>query len=168
MRRVTAPDGREWKVGRQWLPARVRIRRDDVHDVGGSGDGGGGDGFLDTMGGFFGIDDAGAGILVGIAVVALTALVLAVVFPVIALTLELIVLLALLLAGIVGRVVFRRPWHVLARTDDARYRWPVRGWRASGERVDAVADGLTRGSLLPEAEALEAVGVESRRGDSNP
>ncbi len=151
MRQVTAPDGREWKVGRQWLPTRVRIRRDDIHDPGG---GDGGDGFLDTMGDFFGIDDAGAGILVGFAVVALTALLLAVVFPVIALTLELIVLLALFLAGIVGRVLFRRPWHVLARTDDARYRWPVRGWRASGERVNAVADGLARGSLLPEAEAI--------------
>ena len=159
MRRVTAPDGREWKVGRQWLPERVRIRRDEGHDIGGSGDGDGGGGFLDTMGEFFGIDDAGAGILVGFAVVALSALLLAVVFPVIALTLELIVLLALFLAGIVGRVIFRRPWHVLARTDDERYRWPVRGWRASRERVDAVADALARGSLLPDAEALQSCGA---------
>jgi hypothetical protein len=161
MRRVTAPDGREWKVGRQWLPARARIqrgRRDDGHDGGaGTGDdsGDGGDGFLDTMGDFFGLDDAGAGILVGFAALALGALVVVVVFPVIALTVELIVLLALFLAGIVGRVVFRRPWHVLAQTDDAAYRWPVRGWRASRERVDAVADGLTRGALPPDAEAFE-------------
>jgi len=158
MRRVTAPDGREWKVGRQWLPARVRIRgrRDDGYDgSGGDSSGDGGDGFLDTMGDFFGLDDAGAGILVGFAVLALSALLLVVVFPVIALTIELIILLALFLAGIVGRVVFRRPWHVLARTDDAAYRWPARGWRASGERVDAVADGLVRGSLLPDAEAVE-------------
>ena len=77
MRRVTAPDGREWKVGRQWLPARMRIRRDDG-DGPGDGDGGG---FLDTMGDFLGIDDAGAGILVGFAVLALSALLFAVVFP---------------------------------------------------------------------------------------
>jgi len=151
MRHVTAPDGREWKVGRQWLPARVRIRPDR-----GDGDDDDGDGFLDTMGDFFGIDDAGAGILVGFAVLALSALVLAIVFPVIALTLELIILLALFLAGIVGRLVFRRPWHVLARTDGgARYRWPVRGWRASGERVHAVADALARGSLPLGAETVE-------------
>ena len=79
----------------------------------------------------------------------------AVVFPVIALTLELLILLALLLVGIAGRVVFRRPWHVLAQTEGARYRWPVRGWRASGERVDAVADALARGSLPPGAETVE-------------
>jgi hypothetical protein len=149
MRRVTAPDGREWKVGRQWLPARMRIRRDE-------GDGpGDGDGILDTMGDFLGMDDAGAGILVGFAVLALSALLFAVVFPVIALTLELIILLALFMAGIVGRVVFHRPWHVLARTDGASYRWPVRGWRASGERVDAVADALAGGSLPPGAETVE-------------
>ena len=154
MRQVTAPDGREWKVGRQWLPERVRIRREggDTRDL---GDGADSRGFLDTMGDFFGIDDAGAGILVGFAVLALSALVFVVVFPVIALTLELIILLALFLAGIVGRVVFRRPWHVLARTDGARYRWPVRGWRASGQRVDAVADALARGSLPPGAETVE-------------
>jgi hypothetical protein len=131
----------------------VRIRRGDGD--GGGGDGGDGDGFLDTMGEFFGIDDAGAGILVGFAVLALSALLFVVVFPVIALTLELIVLLALFLAGIVGRVVFRRPWHVLARTDGVRYRWPARGWRASGERVQAVADALGRGSLPPGAETVE-------------
>jgi hypothetical protein len=149
MRRVTAPDGREWKVGRQWLPARMRIRRDESD---GPGDG---DGILDTMGDFLGMDDAGAGILVGFAVLALSALLFAVVFPVIALTLELIILLALFMAGIVGRVVFRRPWHVLARTDGASYRWPVRGWRARGERVDAVADALAGGSLPPGAETVE-------------
>jgi hypothetical protein len=154
MRHVTAPDGREWKVGRQWLPARVRIRPDrgDDRDIGDDD----GDGFLGTMGDFFGIDDAGAGILVGFAVLALSAIVLAIVFPVIALTLELIILLTLLLAGIVGRVLFRRPWHVLARTDGgARYRWPVHGWRASGERVHAVADALARGSLPLGAETVE-------------
>ncbi len=133
----------------------MRIRRGDARD-GSGGDGGDGDGFLDTMGEFFGIDDAGAGILVGFAVLAASALLFVVVFPVIALTLELIILLALFLAGIVGRVVFRRPWHVLARTDGARHRWPVRGWRACGERVDAVADALARGSLPPDAETLEA------------
>jgi hypothetical protein len=135
----------------------MRIRRDRGDGPGGDGgDGDGdGDGLLDTMGDFFGIDDAGAGILVGFAVLALTALLFAVVFPVIALTLEVIILLALFLAGIVGRVVFRRPWHVLARTDDASYRWAVRGWRASGARVDAIADALAGGSLPPGAETVE-------------
>jgi hypothetical protein len=47
------------------------------------------------MGDFVGIDDAGAGILVGFAVLALSALVLAIVFPVIALTLELVIVLTL-------------------------------------------------------------------------
>lgn len=135
MRRVTAPDGSRWKVGRQWMPKRVRVRGSDLT----SGDLGVG------PGDFFSFDDAGAGIVIGLALVVLVGFVLLVVFPIVALTIELVLLLVLFVAGLVGRIVFKRPWHVIARSDAQELRWPVQGWRESGERVDAVADALAAG-----------------------
>ena len=67
----------------------------------------------------------------------------------------LLVVFVLFVAGLFARLVLRRPWHVLARTGDAAYRWPVKGWRASGERVDQVADQLASGSMPLGAELLK-------------
>ena len=140
MRRVTAPDGREWKVGRQWLPWRLRLRSDtlDAPDLG-------------DVGGF---DDLG-GIAIALALVAVLIVILFVVFPVVVLAVELVILLLALIAGVFARLVFRKPWHVLARTGEAAYRWPVHGWRASGRRVDEVADRLAAGSMPLGAELLK-------------
>lgn len=135
---MTAPDGREWKVGRQWLPRRLRVRRPDLD-------------WFDPSGG---LDDAG-GLLLLLAVFAAVLLVVFVVFPVVVLALELLLLIFLLLLGVAGRVLFGRPWHVLARTEGAAYRWPVKGWRESGERVDQVAGTLASGSVPGGAELLK-------------
>ena len=137
---MTAPDGREWKVGRQWMPWRARFRRKsfDGPDVGD----------VSTF------DDLG-GLAIGLAILAVAVVVLFVVFPVVVLAVELVLLMLLLIAGVFARLVFRKPWHVLARTGEAAYRWPVKGWRASGERVDQVADALAAGSMPPGAELLK-------------
>jgi hypothetical protein len=138
MRTVTAPDGREWKVGRQWLPRRVRIRPDrsigDLSDLM----------LWDDLGGF------AIGILIAVGLL----LVVFVIFPIVAIALELLLLILLLLVGVIGRVALRKPWHVLARTGEAAYRWPVKGWRASGERIDEVAAALASGSMPPGAELV--------------
>ena len=145
MRQVTAPDGREWKVGRQWMPRWVRLRpRRKKKD--GSG--------WDILDASTYSDDLG-GILVGLALVAIVFVVLFVLFPVVAIALELLLLIVLFIAGLFARVALRKPWHVLAQTGEAAYRWPVKGWRASGERVDEVADQLAAGSMPLGAELLK-------------
>ena len=133
------PSGQEWKVGRQWMPRRVRIRPDrDIADLS--------DLLLfDDLGGF----------AIGIVIAVALLLFVFVLFPIVAIALELILLAVLLLAGLFARLVLRKPWHVLARTGEAAYRWPVKGWRASGERVDQVADALAAGSMPPGAELLK-------------
>ena len=128
MPKVTAPDGREWKVGRQWLPRRVRVRPD-----------------LDPFD-FATFDDAGAGIVVGLAL----ALALFVALLLLAPLLELLILLVLLAGGVIARVVFRRPWHVIARSGREERRWPVKGFRASGERVQEIAAALASGAEVAE------------------
>ncbi len=140
MRTVTAPDGRQWKVGRQWLPWRVRLRRDtfDGPDIGDAG----------------AFDDLG-GVAIALGLLALAVIVLFVVFPVVVLAVEIVVVLLALIAGVFARLVLRKPWHVLARTGEAAYRWPVKGWRASGARVEQIADALASGSMPPGAELLK-------------
>ncbi len=141
MRKVTSIEGHEWKVGRQWLPRRPKFRsKEDL----GSGDWG------DVSAG----DDLGA-VLIGIGLVVFVFVLLVIVFPVVVLALELILLAVLLVAGVVARVVFRKPWHVLARSGETAYRWPVKGWRASGERVREVADALASGTVPSGAERLK-------------
>ena len=142
MRKVTAPDGTEWKVGRQWLPRRPRFR-DDLVDLPNIGDGGASV-----------FDDVG-GLVAGIALVALAFVILLVLFPIVVLAFELLLVLVLLIAGIAGRLLLGKPWHVLARTGGAAYRWPVKGWRASGERAEQVAGQLASGHMPLGAELLK-------------
>lgn len=75
--------------------------------------------------------------------------------PLVALTIELIVLVVLCFAGLVGRVLFRKPWTVRARADGrTRHRWHVVGFRNSGEVRDEVAAALSGGRALPPASPL--------------
>ena len=124
------------------MPRRVRLRREDIMDhVPGTGN----DWNL--------LDDLGAAVI-GLALVAVVFVLFLVLFPVVALAIEILLLIVLFIAGLFARIVLRRPWHVLARTGDAAYRWPVKGWRASGERVDQIADALASGSMPLGAELL--------------
>lgn len=142
-RRVTAPDGVEWTVGREWLPARPRLRRgrgEDALDVAANTHAPGrGSGFdLPSF-----ADDALAIALVVGAVLLVVLVFTTVVLPVIVLVIEVVGLLVLLVAGLFGRVVLRRPWTVRARTADGREeRLTARGFRRSGELRDAVAESL--------------------------
>ncbi len=153
---MTAPDGTEWRVGRQWLPRRPRLRNKDDDDGPDGGDfdvptpsGGGGSGFLDAF------DDLFAIILVVGAVLLVVAFFATVVFPVLVIAIELILLLVLFLAGLAGRVLLGRPWTVRARNskDKQELRWAVRGFRRSGEARDAVAAQLAATGRAPESGA---------------
>jgi hypothetical protein len=138
-RTVMDPDLHEWRVGREWLPFRVRVPRGrdsaDLLD------------FPDL--GFF--DDAG-GILAALTALASVVVLFLVIWPVIAIAAELVLVVLLVLAGVAGRVVLRRPWTVRAvsRSGGGR-RWQVVGWRASGALIDEVAASLQEGRGLPPA-----------------
>jgi hypothetical protein len=95
---------------------------------------------------FFDLDD----LLIFVALaVALVVLVLLVV-PLLLVVVDLLFLLLLLLLGVAARIVFRRPW-VVEATDSGplRHTWRIVGWRASGEKVDEIADLLAHGHPLP-------------------
>jgi len=149
-KRVTAPDGTTWRVGRRWLPhtptewrrSRLRLNRDGS--------------WLSDLG--FG--DLGDAIALAVAILVATAILLfltTVVFPLIVLTVELVIVLALLMGGLAGRLVFRKPWTIRARAEDGRdLTWQARGWRRSGRVRDEVAQALALGQTdLRPAEALD-------------
>ena len=149
VRTVVAPDGRTWKVGRQWLPWRLRLRRErDDAPL-----------FLDPMG----LAEFGAGgIVLGLVVVVLVILLLFVLLPVVVLALEIVLAVLVLLVVVTGRVVFRRPWRVMARAEDefrARHAWQVVGWRPSERVIDEVAEALAAGRTPATPEGAERVAV---------
>ena len=72
-----------------------------------------------------------------------------VVIPVIAFTIELLIVVVLFFAGIAGRVLFRRPWTVRARSGHVQHRRRVVGFRASGRLRDELARALETGGRLP-------------------
>ncbi len=144
-RTVTALDGTEWRVARQWWPWKPKRRDIDAPDASGLDIGGGADDILGI-------------IVVVFAALVLIVLLFTVVIPVIALGLELIALLIVFFWGIGSRVILRRPRTVRARTKDgSTLEWKVKGFLRSGRVRDEVAEALARGETAPRpAEALAA------------
>lgn len=138
MARVTGPDGRSWRIGRQWLPWQLRRRELD-----------GGDAFhlLD------GADDPLSALgLFALAVFAAVLLAFLAPFLLLGLELALVLVLVPLLAAL--RVLTRRPFTVTAREEGKTApaaEEQVVGWRASGRTIaqwaDQVRNGRQPGSL---------------------
>ena len=143
-RSVVARDGVHWRVGRQWLPFRVRLRRDDWRDAAPSdlGD--------------LAVFDSPGGLVAGVVAIAAVILLLLVIWPIVAIALELVLVALILIGVVVGRVILRRPWTVVARSDREQRTWSVVGWRRSGRMIDAVAGALERGGELPPGATAEA------------
>ena len=140
-RKVRAPDGQTWTLGRRWLPRRRRLGRARVRDIG--------DGSLPD----FGADDLGA---IAVVIAAVIAVVVAVflalmLFNVFAIAIELLLLVLVALAGVIGRVVFRRPWIVTAKAGSTRLEWPVVGYFNSRRRIEEIAGQLALGTQLEPA-----------------
>jgi hypothetical protein len=140
-RKVTGPDGRRWTLGRHWLPRRKRIKKADISDA------------SPDLPGLDGLDDLGvfgmiiAGIIAVIAVIFLALLL----FNVIALAIELLIVIVVGLAGLIGRVVFRRPWVVFARSGDNRFEYRVVGYFNSRRTLQELAGRLSIGAELEPA-----------------
>jgi hypothetical protein len=141
-RTVVAPDGVEWRVGRRWSNRRFGWtwkRRGVAADaVSGLGQGIGG-------------VDLQEGALVVVAVVAAALIVV----PLLFFGVELIILGVVLAAGVVGRVLFRQPWLIEARSSDRltpgrQLEWRVTGWRKSQELIDKVISDLAAGREPPQ------------------
>ncbi len=141
-RNVTAPDGRKWTLGRHWLPRRKRFKKADLTDVGPDG------GFLDIGG-----DDLGVfGVIIAVVVGVFLALFLVLLlFNVFAIAIELLLVILVALAGVIGRVVFRRPWIVFARAGEERLEWPVVGYFNSRRRIQEISGQLALGTQLEPA-----------------
>jgi hypothetical protein len=139
-RRVKAPDGTTWTVGRSWLGrpwprARWRLGRDA-------------DGLSWMPDLDFG-DELGAIFLV-LALVLVVILFVVFVVPLLVLAIEVAVAIVLVAAGAVGRVLLRRPWVIAARPNTATIparAWKVTGWRQSSQVIDDVRTDLAAGRL---------------------
>jgi hypothetical protein len=138
-KRVTAPDGTVWQVGRRWLPEKPTLWRPKRRHA---DDGGG---WLSDVG-IGDVDDAIAIVIAVIGVIILFFLLTTVVFPIIVLGIEIVIVVVLLVAGLAGRLVFRRPWTIRARAADGReLTWRAAGFRRSGRVRDDAAAALALG-----------------------
>ena len=136
-RRVIAPDGAEWHVGRRWLTSRPRLNRPRGREIASES--------LSNLGNIGNVD-LGEGLLIATAALAFVLILI----PVLFFGVELIILGALLAAGVIARTLLRQPWVVEATSIDPltpgrRLEWRVRGWRKSGELIDQVASDLSAG-----------------------
>ena len=137
--RVVDPEGRAWVVRRQWAPRmhgrglRARFRR---------GKEGNGLAWIDVP---F-LPDGLTVLLVVVALLAVVLLFVLVGLPLLLALMDLIVVVALAVGGVVGRIVFRRPWTVEAVSGDGD-RWCAHavGWQASGRLRQELADHLAAG-----------------------
>lgn len=70
---------------------------------------------------------------------------------------ELLFLLVLTVAGVVGKVLFRRPWTVDAvNAAGEHHTWDVVGWRRSGEAQRYIALHLGASGTPPSIQEVEA------------
>lgn len=153
--KVTDAEGHEWKVHRQWAPrlegrgfrarhnhhrAKRGVKRENRgsswHD------------WLEIPDLPDSLSAAAIFLLVAVAAVLLVLIGLPLLFAIF----DGFVVIALVVAGVVARVVFRRPWTVEAVADDGRRSVArVVGWRASGRLRDDLAQRIDRGSPPPDA-----------------
>jgi hypothetical protein len=146
-KKVTAPDGTVWRVGRQWVPTKPTLwrpkKRQKKPADKRSGGGGGGDLFPVGLDSF---DEGFLIVLALIAVVIVVILLVTVVFPIIVLGVELLIVIVLLVGGIAARLVFRKPWTIRARAQDGReLTWRAPGFQRSGRVRDDAAAALALG-----------------------
>jgi hypothetical protein len=140
---VRSPDGERWRVRRRWLDHPVPKLRRVLEDRRGE---------LAAEGGIemlFSDSSVGAGIALAVGL----AVVVFVVLPLIGLALELIILVAFVGLGLIGRLLFRRPWMIEAVNLDHPQRsaeFGVQGWSESGRAVAQLSAAI-QASGIPTA-----------------
>jgi hypothetical protein len=101
-----------------------------------------------------GADDVAGPVLavIGLVVVTIVVAVVIAVFVLPALIFVADLLFVLVVAGValLARILFRRPWIVVARSEAGLYEWAVVGWKASGAAIKIVKRAIARGESLDE------------------
>lgn len=88
-------------------------------------------------------------VLTGLALLLMAIAAIVVIVPAVVFAVEVLVVIVIVAAGVIGRLLFGRPWTIEARrSDGAAHEWQVRGWRASQDQMLVVADQL-RATGLP-------------------
>ena len=106
--------------------------------------------------------DALEGLVLVVVVVVVVVFLLLVGIPFLIALGELLILVLLALGGVVGRVLFRRPWTVDAVAPDGTHHvWAVVGWRASGAARQHVADRVAAGGTVPSDDEVAAAALAS-------
>lgn len=137
--RVVTPDGVEWRAGRRWLTHRSGRSWRRPRDLAAES--------LSSVG----LPDLpNADSAEGLLLITLAAILMLLLVPILFFGVELLVLGSLLAVGLLGRVVFRQPWIIEARSSGAlgaerRVEWHVRGWRKSHRLIARVVSDLTDG-----------------------
>lgn len=141
-KRATDPNGHEWTVRRKWVHRQLRWR------------GTRGSRALDLMDGADFADLGGDLPVVGLILTAIAVLLVAIVaviliIPALIFVAELLIVVGLVGLGLMGRVLLGRPWTVEAHMEgtDHTYEWKARGWRASTELVQTLANHLRETGL---------------------
>jgi hypothetical protein len=142
---VRSPDGERWRVRRRWLDHPVPKLRRAMEDRRGE---------LAAEGGIemlFSDSSVGAGIALAVGL----AVVVFVVLPLIGLALELIILVAFVGLGLIGRLLFRRPWMIEAVNLDHPQRSAEFGIGRVGQGGRPAVGGNS-GFRHPDGAALDA------------
>jgi hypothetical protein len=147
-KRITAPDGTTWQVGRRWLPRKQTLWR--RRKKGGPGN----SGLFDDPAVTLQPDGLTALLFV---LFVLFLLLTVVVFPLLIIAVELVIVVGALVAGLGGRVFLRKPWTIRARATDGReLTWHAPGFRRSGRVRNDAAAALALGQTgVHPSEALE-------------
>ena len=157
--KVTTPAG-IWNVRRRWAPRhlgqqtiwarfldrsrRVRRRTADLGDIADPGC----------------APDIAGGIVVVLLIIALLLFLIFVGIPLLIALGELLFIVVLAVVGVVGRVLFRRPWTVDA-IDPAgtRHAWSVVGWRSSRDARRFIADRIAAAGSVPTDDEVSAAAL---------
>lgn len=83
-------------------------------------------------------------VFVGIALLLFAVGAVIFVVPAVIFVAELLLIAAIVGVGLAGRMLLGRPWTIEAMKQDAgdAFEWKVRGWRASGELRESIAQQL--------------------------
>lgn len=151
-RTVRAPDGTAWTIRRRWAP-RPRWRgrrRERTRDPNAERRGRWLDWLPDIPNIDFG-DELAAGLLIVLGLVIFVVFMIFIGWPLLLFLLEtLLIIPVTFVIGVIGRVLFRRPWTLEASGGPGRrVEWNVVGWRASSQAAERMGWIIAAGNTLP-------------------